>query len=93
MFIAFYKRWVCSSKTKSTSITCYFVCRELIHTASLLHDDVVDMADTRRGLSSVNHVFGNKLAVLGGDFLLARASVSLARLRNVDVRHTAVVLC
>lgn len=56
---------------------------ELIHTASLLHDDVIDGADTRRGASSVNAAFGNKLAVLAGDFLLARASVALARLRNV----------
>jgi hypothetical protein len=58
----------------------------MIHTASLLHDDVIDMADTRRGMNSVNFVFGNKLAILAGDFLLARASVSLARLRNLDVR-------
>lgn len=58
---------------------------EMIHTASLLHDDVIDMADTRRGVSSVNTVFGNKLAVLAGDFLLARASVCLARLRDVAV--------
>ena len=36
-------------------------------------------------MPSVNQVFGNKLAILGGDFLLARASVSLARLRNVEV--------
>lgn len=55
---------------------------ELIHTASLLHDDVIDEADTRRGVASVNSAFGNKFAVLGGDFLLARASVALARLRH-----------
>ena len=58
---------------------------EMIHTASLLHDDVIDLADTRRGVSSVNSVFGNKLAILAGDFLLARASVCLARLRSVPV--------
>lgn len=58
---------------------------EMIHTASLLHDDVIDMADTRRGMGSVNTVFGNKLAVLAGDFLLARSSLALARLRNVEV--------
>ena len=57
----------------------------MIHTASLLHDDVIDTAETRRGMSSVNSVFGNKLAVLAGDFLLARASVCLARLRNIPV--------
>ncbi|GJQ08897.1 hypothetical protein GpartN1_g688.t1 [Galdieria partita] len=58
---------------------------ELIHVASLLHDDVIDVADTRRGVKSVNALFGNQLSVLAGDFLLSRASVSLARLRNCDV--------
>jgi len=58
---------------------------EMIHTASLFHDDVIDKATTRRGSPSVNQVFGNKLAILGGDFLLSRASVSLARLRNLEV--------
>jgi geranylgeranyl pyrophosphate synthase len=58
---------------------------EMIHTASLFHDDVIDKAATRRGVPSVNQVFGNKLAILGGDFLLSRASVALARLRNLDV--------
>lgn len=59
-------------------------CREMIHTASLLHDDVIDEADTRRGVPSVNKVFGAKMAVLAGDFLLARSSVALARLRNLE---------
>mmetsp|Transcript_11746 Transcript_11746/g.15245 ORF Transcript_11746/g.15245 Transcript_11746/m.15245 type:complete len:487 (-) Transcript_11746:135-1595(-) len=58
---------------------------EMIHTASLLHDDVIDVADTRRGVKSVNQMFGNKLAILAGDFLLARASVCLARLRSLEV--------
>lgn len=58
---------------------------ELIHAASLLHDDVIDIAETRRGALSVNSLFGNQLAVLAGDFLLARASVALARLRDCDV--------
>lgn len=39
----------------------------------------------RRGLRALNTVFGNKIAILAGDFLLARASVSLAALRNADV--------
>lgn len=58
---------------------------ELIHTASLLHDDVIDNAVTRRSSSSANTQFGNKMAVLAGDFLLGRASVALARLRNPEV--------
>lgn len=44
---------------------------ELIHAASLLHDDVVDEAETRRGLQSVGSKFGNKTAILAGDYLLA----------------------
>jgi octaprenyl-diphosphate synthase len=48
-------------------------CVEFIHTATLLHDDVVDESRLRRGLASANAVFGNKASVLVGDFLLARA--------------------
>ncbi|SPO07613.1 related to Probable hexaprenyl pyrophosphate synthase, mitochondrial [Cephalotrichum gorgonifer] len=58
---------------------------ETIHTASLLHDDVIDHSEARRGAPSANLQFGNKMAVLGGDFLLARASVALARLRHPEV--------
>lgn len=58
---------------------------EMIHTASLFHDDVIDGADTRRGVPAVHVVFGNKMAILAGDYLLARASICLARLRNVQV--------
>lgn len=58
---------------------------ELIHTASLLHDDVIDHSDARRGAPSANVEFGNKMAVLAGDFLLGRASVALARLRDAEV--------
>ena len=58
---------------------------ELIHTASLLHDDVIDNSTSRRSAASVNIAFGNKMAVLAGDFLLGRASVALARLRDAEV--------
>ncbi|KAK4154321.1 mitochondrial putative hexaprenyl pyrophosphate synthase [Chaetomidium leptoderma] len=58
---------------------------ELIHTASLLHDDVIDHSVARRGAPSANLEFGNKMAVLAGDFLLGRASVALARLRHAEV--------
>ncbi|CAL5197757.1 unnamed protein product [Lathyrus oleraceus] len=58
---------------------------EMIHVASLLHDDVLDDADTRRGIGSLNFVMGNKLAVLAGDFLLSRACVTLASLKNTEV--------
>jgi hexaprenyl-diphosphate synthase len=58
---------------------------ELIHTASLLHDDVIDHSVSRRAAPSANIEFGNKMAVLAGDFLLGRASVALARLRDPEV--------
>lgn len=58
---------------------------ELIHTASLLHDDVIDTSTTRRSAPSANIEFGNKMAVLAGDFLLGRASIALARLRDPEV--------
>ena len=58
---------------------------ELIHTASLLHDDVLDSAVMRRHQLSANLLFGNKAAILSGDFLLSRASIELARLGNPSV--------
>ncbi|XP_015866339.1 solanesyl diphosphate synthase 3, chloroplastic/mitochondrial [Ziziphus jujuba] len=58
---------------------------EMIHVASLLHDDVLDDADTRRGIGSLNVVMGNKVSVLAGDFLLSRACVVLASLKNTEV--------
>jgi len=48
-------------------------CVEFIHTATLLHDDVVDESALRRGQASANALFGNKASVLVGDFLFARA--------------------
>ncbi len=48
-------------------------CVEFIHTATLLHDDVVDESAVRRGLASANAVFGNKASVLVGDFLFSRS--------------------
>lgn len=55
---------------------------EIVHVASLLHDDVIDDASTRRGVKALNIVVGNKLAILAGDFLLARVSVTLASLES-----------
>lgn len=53
---------------------------ELVHLGSLYHDDVMDEADTRRGVVSVNNKWGNLKAILAGDFLLARASEIAAAL-------------
>ncbi|MBX9688856.1 MAG: polyprenyl synthetase family protein [Candidatus Obscuribacterales bacterium] len=61
------------------------VLTELIHTASLVHDDVIDSASLRRGQETVNRKFSDKLAVLTGDLLFAQASVCLARLMNPPI--------
>ncbi|ORY79551.1 isoprenoid synthase domain-containing protein [Protomyces lactucae-debilis] len=58
---------------------------EMIHAASLLHDDVIDESELRRGQPSANFAFSSKMSVLAGDFMLGRASVALARLRNPEV--------
>nr|WP_228383491.1 MULTISPECIES: polyprenyl synthetase family protein [Tessaracoccus] len=53
---------------------------ELTHVASLYHDDVMDMADLRRGAPSANRLWGNSVAILVGDYLFARASTTVAEL-------------
>ena len=58
---------------------------EMIHTASLVHDDVVDEASTRRGVETVHSRFDPRVAVLAGDFLFAQASWHLANLDDLDV--------
>lgn len=52
---------------------------ELLHTASLVHDDVVDESTERRGQLSVNAIYNNKVAVLVGDYLLATALVQVGK--------------
>ncbi|NLH99117.1 MAG: polyprenyl synthetase family protein [Chthonomonadales bacterium] len=52
---------------------------EIVHTATLVHDDVVDNTSVRRGAATANAVFGNGVAVISGDFLLARAVSMLAQ--------------
>jgi octaprenyl-diphosphate synthase len=60
-------------------------CVEFIHTATLLHDDVVDESDLRRGRASANAVFGNKPSVLVGDFLFSRAFQLMVEDGSLDV--------
>lgn len=58
---------------------------EMIHTASLVHDDVVDESEVRRGVPTVHTRFGNRVAILAGDFLFAQSSWYLASLDNLEV--------
>lgn len=57
----------------------------MIHTASLVHDDVLDEANTRRGKQTINSRYGTRVAVLAGDFLFAQSSWFLANLDNLEV--------
>ena len=58
---------------------------EFIHTATLLHDDVVDESELRRGKGTANHIFGNAASVLVGDFLYSRAFQMMVEIKNMRV--------
>jgi octaprenyl-diphosphate synthase len=60
---------------------------EFIHTATLLHDDVVDGSDLRRGRETSNHVWGNPASVLVGDYLYSRAFQMMVGLGNVRIQE------
>ena len=61
------------------------VVTEYMHTATLLHDDVVDLGTVRRGRPAANMVFGNSVTILAGDFLFARASRLMTAEGDIDV--------
>lgn len=58
---------------------------ELIHNASLIHDDIIDESDTRRNTPTINSEFDSKLAVISGDYLLAAALKKISRLDSFDL--------
>lgn len=58
---------------------------ELIHVASLIHDDIIDQSDVRRGVATVNVQWGNQIAVLLGDYLFAKAFDLISRIRHPEV--------
>ena len=60
---------------------------EFIHTATLLHDDVVDSSSRRRGQDSANTVFGNQASVLVGDFLYSRAFQMMVDIDSMRIMH------
>ena len=58
---------------------------ELIHTASLIHDDIIDSARLRRGKETINSLWNDKISVITGDFLFAQASIRLGILENSEI--------
>ena len=58
---------------------------EMYHTASLYHDDVIDGAETRRGLASANHLWGAKGSIMGGNYVIATSNALLGSLRDPQV--------
>ncbi|HVR42537.1 MAG TPA: polyprenyl synthetase family protein [Thermoanaerobaculia bacterium] len=61
---------------------------EMIHTATLVHDDIIDDAEVRRGKTSINYRWGNHLTVLVGDYLYVRALDTALEARSIDVLKT-----
>ena len=74
---------ICGGITQSTIHAA--VALELLHAASLVHDDVVDDSDERRGMPSLKALFNNKVSILGGDYMLATALDEAAKTENVGV--------
>lgn len=66
---------------------------ELIHVASLLHDDVIDDADSRRGLKALNMVFGNKIAILAGKKPLLSAEIYMNINYVIEVYSSDMASC
>ncbi len=82
---------LCGNINEKTTDTA--VVLELLHTASLLHDDVIDSADMRHNQPSVNKQWDNKLAILSGDYLLATAMSYLTQMRNTRIQQLICDLC
>lgn len=70
---------------------------ELIHTATLVHDDVIDDADIRRGMPTIRQTYGNRVAMYAGDYILARALEEITLLQDAKIHHllskTIVEVC
>ena len=72
------------------------VCIEFIHNATLLHDDVIDTGKVRRGKMSANEIWGNKISVLVGDYLLSKAIKLMVKNKSIKLleilSQTSIIL-
>ena len=66
---------------------------EMIHTASLVHDDIIDKSDTRRNKESINSKWGQKRSVVGGDYIVAMATKLIATNRDPQVVDKLHICC
>ena len=73
---------LCGEPTESTFRAAALI--EIMHVATLIHDDVVDDAEIRRGWPSINRVWKNKLAILVGDFMFSKTLTNMIYLKNFD---------
>ncbi|MCR5537098.1 MAG: polyprenyl synthetase family protein [Succinivibrio sp.] len=78
-----------SAKTDEENLCKCAAAVELLHTATLIHDDVIDKASTRRGQATLNETEGNHAAVLAGDYMLARNFLLMQDLKSFEVFRAA----
>src|SRR5574344_1902209 len=77
----------------TTQIRKILLAVELIHNASLIHDDIIDEAEERRGEETISSEFSNSLAVVAGDYLLSVALKKVLEANSVDViKHFALAM-
>ena len=81
----------CGTPTKMTQDTAVII--EILHTTTLIHDDVIDETKQRRGVPSLNAVFDNRIAVLTGDYLLSCAILNAAEKGNILIIKIIAQVC
>ena len=81
----------CGEPTKITQEAAVIL--EILHTTTLIHDDVVDETKKRRGVPSLNAIFDNRIAVLTGDFLLSGSILNAVELGNLSIIKTIAKVC
>ena len=88
MFI-FLSAKLCGKITESSYTAAFLI--ELLHTATLVHDDVVDESNFRRGFFSINALWKNKIAVLVGDFLLSRGLLLAIEKNEIQILKNIIL--
>jgi octaprenyl-diphosphate synthase len=82
---------LCGPLTSETILLAALI--EAVHNAALLHDDVIDEADIRRGVKAVRSVWGNQVSILIGDYLYSKAVLQAVSLKNQEINETLSEAC